>query len=575
MTTPTQQVQTIINTYCTDLQNWMETELQKFNSGSLSKSQVQSDFTAESSLLNQALGTSITNLAGQYSNSSDVWSAINAANPWGVYGDYVASIQSQTINAIWNGTTPVIPPVPGGSSSQAQAIQNQIAILYSTAKTAFADYTTLQKDFQTLSSEYLGLSSSQQEPFSSQMSSLTSQMQALPTSATLQSNLNDLSTLNTEAMQTTDLTTLDTYLTEAGVAAKTFPSDTSVQSLDASVNTLSSQMQSTPTPTPTPSITLTTVSIKGKDFYINGQITHPNTPQQGMLPNSRMIQGVFDDANPTTVSKWVYPDTKKWDPNRNTQELCNAIPSYKSRGLLAITVGFQGGSPIAGQYAVNQPWTNTAYNRDGSLKASYLGRMDKIIRTLDKNGMVLILNLFYAGQQNRLSSDLLVTAAVDNVTDWIVSQGYTNVMVCIANESSASHFPDHPILQPNNVYQLINRMKTRGKGKFLVTANVDVVVSSVIQAGDFVIIHTNTKTASQIPSYIQSYRAKTSKPIVINEDSTNITKYQTAVSAGASWGYYDQGQNNYVDGYQSPPVNWGVNTTKKKAFFNEVATLSK
>ena len=46
------------------------------------------------------------------------------------------------------------------------------------------------------------------------------------------------------------------------------------------------------------------------------------------------------------------------------------------------------------------------------------------------------------------------------------------------------------------------------------------------------------------------------------------------MQAGASWGYYDQGSNNYVDGYQSPPTNWGINTAPKQAFFAEVANLT-
>jgi hypothetical protein len=40
-----------------------------------------------------------------------------------------------------------------------------------------------------------------------------------------------------------------------------------------------------------------------------------------------------------------------------------------------------------------------------------------------------------------------------------------------------------------------------------------------------------------------------------------------AISEYASWGYFDPGERNYRDGYQSPPVNWGINTERKKAFF--------
>ena len=37
-----------------------------------------------------------------------------------------------------------------------------------------------------------------------------------------------------------------------------------------------------------------------------------------LLLNSRMVQGIFDDLNPETAGNWIYPDTKKWDADRNT-----------------------------------------------------------------------------------------------------------------------------------------------------------------------------------------------------------------------------------------------------------------
>jgi hypothetical protein len=35
-----------------------------------------------------------------------------------------------------------------------------------------------------------------------------------------------------------------------------------------------------------------------------------------------------------------------------------------------------------------------------------------------------------------------------------------------------------------------------------------------------------------------------------------------------SWGYYDQ------SGFQSPPVNWGINTETKRQFFQIVKTIT-
>ena len=61
------------------------------------------------------------------------------------------------------------------------------------------------------------------------------------------------------------------------------------------------------------------------------------------------------------------------------------------------------------------------------------------------------------------------------------------------------------------------------------------------------------------------------QPIIVNEASTKSSYLDYCISQGVGWGYYDQGSNNYKDGYQSPPINWGINTSKKTDFFNRVS----
>jgi hypothetical protein len=61
-------------------------------------------------------------------------------------------------------------------------------------------------------------------------------------------------------------------------------------------------------------------------------------------------------------------------------------------------------------------------------------------------------------------------------------------------------------------------------------------------------------------------------PILFNEDDhfdfdKPVNNMMQAISEYASWGYFDPGKSDYVDGYQCPPVNWGINTERKKAFF--------
>jgi hypothetical protein len=105
--------------------------------------------------------------------------------------------------------------------------------------------------------------------------------------------------------------------------------------------------------------------------------------------NSRMVQGIFDDLNPETRAKWAYPDTGRWDADRNTREFIAAMPEWRRHGLLAFTLNLQGGSPEG--YSAKQPWRNSAINADGSLRPDYLARTARILDRATELGMVVIL----------------------------------------------------------------------------------------------------------------------------------------------------------------------------------------
>src|SRR5918997_1288103 len=69
----------------------------------------------------------------------------------------------------------------------------------------------------------------------------------------------------------------------------------------------------------------TEVSIEGTAFHINGKPTYKGRTWngrkiEGLLFNSRMVQGIFDDLNPQTRPRWAYPDTGRYDAERNTRE---------------------------------------------------------------------------------------------------------------------------------------------------------------------------------------------------------------------------------------------------------------
>jgi len=332
----------------------------------------------------------------------------------------------------------------------------------------------------------------------------------------------------------------------------------------------------------------TVVSIRGDEFWINGEATYPGRIWeghriQGLLMNSRMIQGVFDDENPDTVSRWAYPDTKKWDAERNTLEFLEAMPSWKSHGLLSFVIGMQGGSPEG--YSKNQPWSNTPFAADGSLKETYIGRLRRILDHADELGMVSMLNVFYFGQDEHLQSDAAVLKALDQTVEWLLDLGYTNVIFDVVNEANNAKY-EQPLLKADRVHDLLHRVRTRSRGKFLLSTSFNggtMPPSAAVQASDFVLLHGNgVKDPRRITEMVSQVRLTPGyrpMPILFNEDdhfdfdqpSNNMVN---SIKAYAGWGFFDPGESNYRDGYQSPPVNWGISSDRKRAFFEKLKEVT-
>jgi hypothetical protein len=333
----------------------------------------------------------------------------------------------------------------------------------------------------------------------------------------------------------------------------------------------------------------TEVAIKGDAFWINGKPTYAGRTWkghkvEGLLFNSRMIQGIFDDLNPKTRPRWAYPDTGRWDPERNTREFVAAMPAWREHGLLAFTINLQGGSPQG--YSREQPWHNSGFTAKGELRPEYLARLKKILDRADELGMVVILGVFYFGQDQRLEDEKAVLRGLDNAVAWVLDQGYRYVMIEVNNECNVRY--DHAILRPDRVHELIERVKgTKRRGRRLLVSTSygggTVPRANVVRTADFLLMHGNgVKEPERIARMVRAARAVKGyrpMPILFNEDDhfdfdkarNNMT---AALGEYASWGYFDPGKSNYRDGYQCPPVNWGLNTPRKKAFFARVKEIT-
>lgn len=338
----------------------------------------------------------------------------------------------------------------------------------------------------------------------------------------------------------------------------------------------------------------TTVSIVGEQFYINNKPTYEGRQWkgnkiEGLLMNSRMVQGIFDDLNVATRDTFAYADTKKWDPERNNLEFVEAMPKWKSFGLNAITVNMQGGSPFG--YG-NFDFYNPGFNADGSLNYGYMNRLDRILKKADDLGMVVILGMFYFGQDQRLYDETAIKRAVTELVNWLHDKKYRNVLLEIDNETQADlkHY-DHEILLMQRVHELIVLAKSIERNGFRYNVSVSfaaqtVPTENVIKVADFVLFHCNALRKTE--DY-ENHIAKVKKavgdrklPIVINEDDNHDfeaenSHFNIALKNHISWGFFDyrkKGDSDLKNGFQTIPVDWGINSETKKAFFYKVKEIT-
>jgi hypothetical protein len=324
----------------------------------------------------------------------------------------------------------------------------------------------------------------------------------------------------------------------------------------------------------------TSVDIDGEQFTIDGSPTyegrsHEGTSIEGRLFNARVVHALFDDENPETVDNWAYPDTGVWDPERNVAEFLAAMPTWYDHGLRAVAFNLQCGSPEG--YSTEQPWTVSAFRPDGSLKPAWLSRLRRVLDRADALGMVAILGLFYQGQDGVLADEAAVHRGIENATDWLREQGYENVLLEVCNESHESAY-DHDVLRPDRIAETVEFTRSAAAGAFEVGVSHGggrVHDDAVIEASDFVLLHGNgVEDPDRIREMVAEIRespAYEPMPIVFNEDDHfcfgSESNMLAAVESGASWGYFDPGENDYWHGYQSPPVRWDANTARKRAFF--------
>ena len=88
--------------------------------------------------------------------------------------------------------------------------------------------------------------------------------------------------------------------------------------------------------------------LLGADSFVAGAGNRDLVLVHGLLMNSRMVQGVFDDLNAETRGMWKYPDGSAFDAERNNREFIENMALSFFLGMCTfIAVSKKGKSKIS------------------------------------------------------------------------------------------------------------------------------------------------------------------------------------------------------------------------------------
>jgi hypothetical protein len=318
----------------------------------------------------------------------------------------------------------------------------------------------------------------------------------------------------------------------------------------------------------------TVVSVDGDRFLINGRPTYTGLDPKalGRLMNVRMVSSTFDDENPATRPEGL-------DPEANTRQFIATMDEYRAYGILAFTLNLQGG------YPGYEGAVNSAFERDGSLKGPYMRRVARVIEAADAKGMVVILGLFYQRQDQVLAHEDAVRAATRNAATWIARNGYTNVLIEIANEYRHGGFVHRILKTEAGQVELMDLVRSVYPRLLVSTSGMGNARFHPMlgKAADFILLHGNETSPEDYAERVAAV-AEYGKPVVFNEDwcfsddrrgiPDAPAKATAAFENGASWGIMNQIRNQhwpFVFGIGRPEE--GQNAREDRAAYETIRRL--
>ena len=364
----------------------------------------------------------------------------------------------------------------------------------------------------------------------------------------------------------------------------------------------------------------TAITFEAERILINGRPTYSGTPAEGLLFNVRTVNATFDDAlgkvdwwdddgahpenDGAGYGPWRSPDSAA----ANTDRFIGALPDYRDWGILAVNLNFQGGHPLQAKLDIPEGrgsagrrpnghrdfYHNSGFTSDGALDDLHADRIAAVIQACDRLGMVVILQLFYFGQDTVFETETAICSAVDNAVDFVCEHGYRNVLLEIGNEIMLGHF-HHDILKPARVHELIVRARIRARdthGYDLLTSTSEAAllnipnqwteaqIDTVFSSADYLLLHGGDNLdhgkvgdESEVAHKIEFIRSRPwftgrPRPIIFNE-SDGDRAFDAAVRRGTSFGLHS---TPYFQTFWPP--RWGVWQNGTLWFFQKVRDIT-
>jgi hypothetical protein len=183
-------------------------------------------------------------------------------------------------------------------------------------------------------------------------------------------------------------------------------------------------------------------------------------------------------------------------------------------------------------------------------------RLLRLVKELDRRGMILDLMYFYQGQDEVLAGPEAIDRGTRNATDWLIDHDCRNVIVEIANEFNVARY-DHGQYILHQTGHLIETARARFAAKkagFRLPISASAarlqLFDGVRDQADLTIIHGNNKTLEVKRKAMAELMADPAAPgpIYMNEDDNGrdtttenlrkeLASCDVIFESGGSWGY--------------------------------------